>query len=211
MTKSSPSHHSATTETTFRFSCKLGAMQVLQAAWPEVRSRELSPPQISPAPMHRLRPCMCRPRVGAHPPYRSRRLYHEVFPEHAAHPGASQAVPGLEDRRRKELSRRWTQSPAVSRQAALPLPNPRLSESAASSAYANASAQRSAAEPTVQPKGPERMGSGRVWRKHECQHARARAHARPYRVLFLDVLLRLEMGDRLQSRARLRRDIALHR
>ena len=43
MTKSSPSHHSATTETTFRFSCKLGAMQVLQAAWPEVRSRELSP------------------------------------------------------------------------------------------------------------------------------------------------------------------------
>ena len=43
MTKSSPSHHSATTETTFSFSCKLGAMQVLQAAWPEVRSRELSP------------------------------------------------------------------------------------------------------------------------------------------------------------------------
>lgn len=84
MTKSSPSHHSATTETTFRFSCKLGAMQVLQAAWPEVRSRELSP-QISPAPMHRLRPCVCRPRVGAHPPYWSRRLYHEVFPEHAAH------------------------------------------------------------------------------------------------------------------------------
>ena len=82
MTKSSPSHHSP-----------LRLLSVLAASLAQCRFCRQPGPRcdhasflpISPAPMHRLRPCMCRPRVGAHPPYRSRRLYHEVFPEHAAH------------------------------------------------------------------------------------------------------------------------------